>query len=574
MNATVHEFPKAGLASGEPRGAGVAAAVPAASPAKPQDVARFVEVGLSRFARAGDDPLEQIKAAHFVLSNAVYLFRQPSRRLVRHERGGRSLRTLGGSVSERRTRCRVTSSLLAAVDSEVALLAAAMCYPEHCGDVLDRLTPEQFGDAVHGRIWGATCTLIRSGRTPEPPLVRDALGQDQGFDDWGGLRQLIELYDRAYVPGLKDHADAVADRASRRAIITLTQEIQAQAPDFAAGTAEDLLAQLEHGAAEIASSGATAENWKSAGQLVSGALERARHRKGVISYPVGLQEVDALLGGLNAGESTVLGAWTGMGKTIGALQIAKANASAGLGTCYFSLEMADDPMGLRMACDLAYDRHAARYMGVTTNPTMDQANKGMLNPAGWERLQEAEQIIHRWPLLMDTTPGLTMVQIEAKARRAHRRWARQGIKPGPIFIDHIGKVRPSVNRRGDRTSEMTDVSNDCGEMAKRLHVPVVPLAQLNRQVEMQGDDKRPQLSHLKQSGAIAEDARQVVFLYRPEYYYRPPFENEDIDDKIARESKLAKVKGHLYWIVAKNSNGPVGQALTFCEAACSAVRSW
>ena len=274
----------------------------------------------------------------------------------------------------------MTSSLLAAVDSEVALLAAAMCYPEHCGDVLDRLTPEQFGDAVHGRVWGAVCTWSDRGRTPEPPLVRDALGEDPGFEEWGGLHLLLDLYLKAYVPGLNDHADAVADRASRRAILTLTQEVQAKAPDFAAGTAEDLLAQLEHGAAEIASSGATAESWKSAGELVSGALERSRHRKGVISYPVGLQEVDALLGGLNAGETTVLGAWTGMGKTIGALQIAKANASAGLGTCYFSLEMADDPMGLRLACDLAYDPHAARYFGGDHQPHHGPGQQGHAQP--------------------------------------------------------------------------------------------------------------------------------------------------------------------------------------------------
>jgi replicative DNA helicase len=111
-------------------------------------------------------------------------------------------------------------------------------------------------------------------------------------------------------------------------------------------------------------------------------------------------------------------------------------------------------------------------------------------------------------------------------------------------------------------------------MAKRLDVPVVALAQINREVERQGEDKRPQLSHIKQSGAIAEDARLVVLLYRPEYYYRAPMEHEDVEQRGEREAKLRKVQHQLYWIVAKNSNGPQGQVLTFCQAECSAIRGW
>ena len=117
------------------------------------------------------------------------------------------------------------------------------------------------------------------------------------------------------------------------------------------------------------------------------------------------------------------------------------------------------------------------------------------------------------------------------------------------------------------------VSADASEMAKRLGVPVLGLVQLNRGVEGR-DDKRPMLSDLRQAGELEEDARQVIFLYRPEYYLREPVEAETFDAKVERETKLDQVRNKLFWIIEKNSHGPRGQALTFCEVAASAVREW
>lgn len=460
-------------------------------------------------------------------------------------------------------------------ESEVALIGAAMYAPDKCDVALESLRPEHFGDPVHGLIWDVVCKVVRSGGAPTPEIVRDRLGLHPGFKEWGGFDQLWPLWDRASVIGVADHTEAVADRAGRRALKSLLDELSPKVCDTSTGGYVDLLGELEAGAAEIARSSTTAERWISAGDMVGGALTSARTRSGRIDYPFGVKEVDEFVGGLNAGEATWIAARTGMGKTVAGMTIARANASMGLGVCFFSLEMGSDALGLRLAADVAFDREAALYgrHSDQCNPTPDAAQKNFLSAAQWARLDAASEEVRGWPLYTDVRPGLTIAQMEAAARRQHRRWERQGIKPGPVIIDHLGRVRPGTDRRGAKHSEVADISNEASEMAKRLGVPVVGLVQLNRGVESR-EDKRPQLSDLRQAGELEEDARQVVFIYRPEYYLRPPADGETFDQECERREKLKAVEKKMYWIVGKNSHGPLGEVLTYCDIASSAVRSW
>jgi replicative DNA helicase len=235
--------------------------------------------------------------------------------------------------------------------------------------------------------------------------------------------------------------------------------------------------------------------------------------------------------------------------------------------------MAEHPMAHRLACDLIFDRNRVAYSGMTTNVTMDRFAQNRLEPWEREAIRKAAATVASWPLLYDVRPGLTIAQIEAITRRAFRKWERQGIAPGLLIIDHLGKVRPSKDRKGSLHAEMADVSGETAEMAKRLGVPVLGLVQLNRQVEAR-QDKRPILSDLRQAGELEQDARQVIFLHRPEQHLREPVEEETDDEAATRLKKLAEVRNKLWWVVEKNSNGPRGQALTFCEIGCSAVRDW
>jgi replicative DNA helicase len=459
-------------------------------------------------------------------------------------------------------------------ESEIALLSAMLRAPDAVEPYTD-LQPIAFADPVNAQVWRIGVELILADKPVSPALIRDAFGADRSFGQWGGIERLMDLADTGSSLGIADHAAAVKDRALRRAVKGVLNTASDELTDLSAASAIDVLGRLEQGCANIARHGGAEAHFRDAGDIVADAIEDLMSRTGEIEFPFGLRDVDNLTGGMRAGETTILGAWTGMGKTIAGLQVAKANAMAGKGSCYFSLEMSETPMGIRMACDLAFERAAPSYFGVTSNATIDGALKSNLKPHQWQRLRDAQQLIRHWPLLMDTRAGLTVQQIEAAARRAHRKWERMGIAPGPVIIDHIGKVRTTKDRRGDKTAEMTDVSNDLAEMAKRLGVPVVPMSQMNRDVQRQvSGDKRPRLEHLKQASAIAEDARQVIMLYRPEYEHRAPMEHEDVLKKEERLEQLQKVRNHFYWIVEKNSSGPRDQALTFCEAACSAVRDW
>jgi replicative DNA helicase len=459
--------------------------------------------------------------------------------------------------------------------SEVEVLAATLYSPERMADAFERLTPAHFHDPVHSRIWATLLGMNAAGINLDPAVIAHRMGADQGFVEWGGVHGLAELVEKASTPGGRANVPVLGDLYLRRSLDALAREISARARDTSDASGLELLTDMEREAAAIAQNTDFETAWHSAGEMIEDALAKVMQRKGAIEFPVGLQEVDEKLGGLNAGETTALAAWTGMGKSLAGLQIAKANGAAGNGVAYFSLEMSEVPMAMRLACDLIYDRSAAAYAGVTTNLTIDRAIKGMLEPHEVARIREAVKVVRSWPINFDMRPGLTIPQIEAATRRLHRQWARQGIKPGPVIIDHIGKVAPTKSRNGSVTAETRDVCNDIDIMAKRLGVPVVAMSQLNRLVETSSaKEKRPTLSSIKDSGALAENARQVIMLYRPEYYLREPFEHEDVLAKADRLAELAKVQNHFYWLIEKNSNGPPAQVRTYCQAACSAVRDW
>lgn len=464
------------------------------------------------------------------------------------------------------------------LDAEQGVLGVILSDPEAFFRIEGVLRPESFYEAFHGDLYGLVTDQIKRGRTPSLATIRPRLERQPAFHDLGGPGYLGDLIDKAPPSiGISDLARAVADAAIRRDIIRQAADMAAKARDL--GSDRDGLEQLadaERALADLSVNGPAKDEWRTAGAVITTALTEARTRAGRIDFSSGLASVDEVLGGFNAGEVAIIAGRPGMAKsTVGAC-IAKANARAGNGTVFFSMEMGAVPLGLRLACDLAYDMGAVRYSldPSSGNPTFDAARKGRLSPQQAAGLEEAQAQAQDWPLLFDTRPGLTVAAMEAAVRRAHRRWARQGIAPGPVIVDHVGIIRPDKDRKGSRHAEVADVSRDLAVMAKRLDVPVVALCQLNRGVEGR-DDKRPGLSDLRQAGELEEDARQVVMLYRPEYYLRPPedADAESYEEKVERETKLQRVRGKLFWIIAKNSNGPAGvQVETFCDVACSAVR--
>ena len=438
----------------------------------------------------------------------------------------------------------------------------------------DLVRGEHFSDHMLGWLFDKTRDLLSKGKAEIIGLDRIAQTYGTLYADLGGIKLLAELVDEAPpAQNAGDYARIVLDghvrRSATQACRDATKDLLSQR-DRPAG---EILAGLRSAVEQIEATGAVDDAWTDAGSAVRVAMDAALERSGRIDFPTGIASLDTFTGGLHAGEVTICAARPGMGKSIAGLTIGRAVAREGRGVAVFSLEMTKDATALRLACDVAYSRGSVWYGSENPNPTFDLAMKGQLPDGHWRRIRDAGEEIARLPIEIDDRSALTMAQIETSARRLFRRWERKGIKPGLIVIDHLGKVRPTTDRRGAKNAEVADVSGDTQAMAKRLGVPVLALVQLNRGVESR-DDKRPMLADLRQAGELEEDARQVLFLYRPEYYLREPVGEETFEERTERLTKLDACRNQLFWLVEKNSHGPRGQVKSFCDIGSSAIREW
>lgn len=466
--------------------------------------------------------------------------------------------------------------MIYAPDAEMALIGGTLAYPEQHASALDRLRPEHFSDPRHQLVWESILRQSARGCFSLQTVLADFAG-DENFQKTGGARWLADLYDKGNGWAVDAHVELVLDRAARREIARLAGEIGKAATATAEGSAESILADLERGAAEIAREGVSREAWKPLAFVAQEALAAARERRGMPGLPIGLIDVDRITGGLRKGQVTLLAGRPAMGKSSAALAVAKSVAAQGRGVAFFSLEMTEQELGLRMACDLAFDHGAIMYSGEDDNPSYFKAEWGALTDHQWSRLDEARGRMTSWPLLFDTRPALTASQIHSAARRVTRNWRKAGVEPGCIIVDHIGLIRPEIGRQGSKTAETADVSGAIREMAKSLGIPVVALCQLSRDVERRdGKDRRPIMADLRWAGELEQDAHVIMFLYRPEYYLRQPEPTGDADKDFEAEARFEKqrqlVRNKLHWIVAKNRQGPTGEAETFCRIECSAIR--
>lgn len=456
------------------------------------------------------------------------------------------------------------------LDAEQALIGAVL----FDNDAMpDDVRASDFAEPFHQLIWTAITDLVRAGRLAEPTIICDRLKASPAYEQYGGLAYLADMVDRAPAPRhAPEYARAVQDAAIRRGLIRVAEEIKEAAKDVER-TGPERVVEAERAISELASTGPSPTAWVRVDGIISDAVKAARERKGGIDLPTGLTELDRLTGGLRRGEMAIIAGRPAMGKSSAGLTVARSLSSLGKGVAFFSMEMPKVALGLRMACDLAFDPDAPVYSGETTNPTYFKADRGELDAGQWRDLERAEQRMAGWPLLFDTRPGLTTSTMEACARKAIRDWERQGVEPGAIIVDHLTIAKAENDRRGNKVAEVGDISRGLAEMAKRLDVPVVALCQLSRDVEKRDNkDRRPGLSDLRWSGEIEQDARLVMFLYRPEYYCRRPEDESDFEAMAEWRSKLDKVRRKLWWLVEKNNNGPTGEVETFCDIACSAIR--
>ncbi len=414
-------------------------------------------------------------------------------------------------------------------EAERAVIGSILMMPDCCDDVILVCRSEDFFDDANRKVFEHLSEMHSSGQKIDPMLLRERLRSSGDFDLIGGASYLIELMNTVSTPAHATHyAKIVREKATFRSLITVSSEIMQSAYDDGADPKESL-SQAEQKIFSILDERSSSAI-RPAKEILHEAIDRiearlkGEHTSGVVG--TGFSDFDQLTGGLHASELIILAARPSMGKTALAMNVAEYVAMREQAPVLFvSLEMSSIELIERMLCSTAkVDGHRLR-----NGTIQNEDRKKLVKTAG--ELSEC-------PLFVDDSPSRTVSEIAAAARRIQRRQKSLGL----IVVDYLQLIEPD-NSKDPRQEQVAKIARRLKGLARELKVPLLCLAQLNRQAETSGDH-RPRLSHLRESGAIEQDADVVMFVHREEYY--------------ARGEDQEAVAGQAQIFIEKQRNGPTG----------------
>ena len=415
------------------------------------------------------------------------------------------------------------------LEAEESVLGAMMLSAEAIADVVEEVRPEDFYKSANGKIFDTLRAVYARGDPVDAITAVEELRRRDLLEDVGGHLYIHELVEQVPTPAAAgNYARIVAQDALMRRLIQAAADIMAMgysAPEDPERVAD----QAEQRIFEVARH-EEKDQVASLRQLVDQAmtdLEHIQNRESAFAgLPTGFRDVDELLSGLQSGNLIMLAARPGVGKSSLATNVARnVSVESRVPVAMFSLEMSRWEIGMRLLCaeaGVAWDRIRGRRVGADD----------------WSRIVQAAEVLHDAPLSIVDSGNVTIVDIRAKARRLSAR--KQGL--GLIIVDYLQLM--SHHRRVDnRQQEIAEISRSLKLLAKELAIPVLAVSQLNRDPERR-QDKRPQLSDLRESGSLEQDADVVMFIHR--------------DDSSPDSKGLAEL------IVAKHRNGPTDSLrLTF-----------
>lgn len=418
----------------------------------------------------------------------------------------------------------------AAPEIEAAVLGAMMIEKEAVPKAIELLTAESFYLKEHQLIFQAMLSLFEAGEPVDTVTVYEELNKREQIEQVGGAVYLSKLSQNiSSAANIEYHSKIILEKEILRGLITSTHDI-ARAAYEGSEDAFDILDEAERRIFEITESHLK-KSFQGMDRAVRDALEyiEAIHSntKQKFSVPTGFYELDEMLGGFQKSDLIILAARPSMGKTAFALSLARnAAIDHKIPVAIFSLEMATMQLVIRMLC--SEGRLNAHLVRTGKLP----------HEEGVKLSKNAHKLIES-PVYVDDTPAQTVLEIRAKARRLK---VEKNI--GLIIIDYL-QLMQGPAKVESREREISHISRSLKSLAKELNIPIIALAQLNRAVETR-TDKRPQLSDLRESGSIEQDADVVIFLNRPEYYGIMKDENGNSNEGVAEI------------IIGKQRNGPVG----------------
>ncbi|MFC2112154.1 replicative DNA helicase [Bacteroidota bacterium] len=419
-----------------------------------------------------------------------------------------------------------------AVDLEEAVLGAIMLEKDAVLSVLDILKPASFYKDVHQKIYKAIIDLSMEEKAIDILTVTEELKKQNVLEDVGGPLYITQLTSKvASAAHLEFHARIIQQKYIQRELIRVSSDIQRKAFDETMDV-DDLLDQAEADLFEIAEGNIKKETAKinvlikEAINQIEEAAKREDHLSGV---PSGFTKLDRLTSGWQRSDLIIIAARPSMGKTALALTMARNIAvEHKRPIAFFSLEMSSIQLVNRL------------IVSETELPS-DRIRNGRLEEYEWKQLDFKIKGLVEAPIYIDDTPAISIFELRAKCRRLK---VQHNIEA--VFVDYLQLMSGTGDNRGSREQEVSTISRSLKSIAKELDIPVIALSQLNRSVELRSGNKRPQLSDLRESGAIEQDADLVIFIHRPEKY--DIYEDEQGNSLVG----LAEV------ILAKHRNGPIG----------------
>jgi replicative DNA helicase len=457
------------------------------------------------------------------------------------------------------------------IEAEQALLGAILVNNEAFYRVSDFLEPKHFFEPIHQRIFELVGGLIRANKLATPVTLKTFLPGDIDIAGLSVNQYLARLAAEATtIINAEDYGRTVYDLSIRRDLIAIGEDMVNLAYDAPVdSTPLHHIEDAERRLYEIAETGRYDGGFQRFAQALTTAVDmaaRAYQRDGSLSgLASGLTDLDSKMGGLQPSDLIILAGRPGMGKTALATNIAYNVAKAWIGEVRTDGHMATVNGGIVgfFSLEMSAEQLATRIISEQTGIPSNKIRRGGIDESDFEKIRDVSIDLQNLPFYVDETGGLSVGQLAARARRLKR---QRGLDL--LVVDYLQLLQGSTRRAAEgRVQEITEITTRLKALAKELNIPILALSQLSRQVEGR-EDKRPQLSDLRESGSIEQDADVVLFVFREEYYHqmRKPTEanREKFNEWLAEGER---VDGKAEVIIGKQRHGPTGTVELQFEAA-------
>ncbi len=437
------------------------------------------------------------------------------------------------------------------IEAEQTIIVSLLANNEIFDEITDQIDENYFFDPIHQKIYKIISNLISKGLLANPVTIKNFFNSKEELVEIGGIDYLIKLTKVSTTKNqIKFYSQLLSDLYIRRQLINISEETLEESKNKdleISGT--NILENTERKLFDIAERGEFQRSFVTFKDALKETIDMAtaayKNDQGIVGVPSGLTDLDDRLGGLHKQDLIIIAGRPSMGKTALATNIA-FNASLNIkknnlktSVAFFSLEMSSEQLSTRIL---------AEQSRIKSN----DIRRGKINQDDFERFIEASKNLEMLPLHIDDTPAITISALSNRARRLKR---KEGLDL--LVIDYIQLMKSSGYRNEGRVLEIAEITQGLKALAKELDVPILALSQLSRQVE-QREDKKPQLSDLRESGSIEQDADVVMFVFREQYYLEKQEPKAGTAEHVEWQEKMSQIHNEAEIIIGKQRHGPTG----------------